>query len=267
MWNIFRYILALYFCMGLTFCSKASDSSPQNASAYNIKGKLTNISSYSDVTIQVSSTSSLSISNILNSLTTSSASPDSSGDFSVEIGEGCYNLAIAKPAYRDRNILHICADTNHRTIDLGDVGLSVERRFVMAASVGNEVIMAGGANADGNWTTVDILNVATGTLRIDNLIRRRARGIGAAVNNKALFAGGEECVSAPNVCTVSSLVEIYDSTTGSWTSTDLSVARAELSSAVTSDGYVVFAGGWTNTTVSDAVDIYNSNTGAWTTTT
>jgi len=154
--------------------------------------------------------------------------------------------------------------------DSGATGISLERRFIMAASVGDIVIMAGGSNVEGYWTNVDIYNVSTGVLELQYLTKRRGRGAAVALNNKAYFAGGEECNDLGwevGNCTMSSLVEIYDVTSKSWTVSNLSEARMELSAAVTIDGYVVFAGGFNTSTVSNVVDIYNSNTDTWSNTT
>jgi hypothetical protein len=62
-------------------------------------------------------------------------------------------------------------------------------------------------------------------------------------------------------------VDLYNSTTGAWSTAQLSVARWWL--AATSVGNVaVFAGGFTsaeNNANSDAVDLYNITTGMWST--
>lgn len=70
-----------------------------------------------------------------------------------------------------------------------------------------------------------------------------------------------------NIVIITDLVDIYNVSTGTWSSTNLTVPRVDIASAVTSDGYVLFAGGSAQTAASDRIDIYDSNTGLWTTAT
>jgi hypothetical protein len=57
-------------------------------------------------------------------------------------------------------------------------------------------------------------------------------------------------------------VDIYNVTSGSWTTATLSIPRHELA-ATSSQNLVFFGGGWNvTTTVYDQVDIYNSLNGS-----
>ncbi len=77
------------------------------------------------------------------------------------------------------------------------------------------------------------------------------------VGTKALFAGGNAGAG-----TVSAVVDIHDSATGTWTTANLSIARGWLAAASVGDK-AVFAGGLANGSSSYQVDIYNSSAGTW----
>src|SRR5206468_3798820 len=82
------------------------------------------------------------------------------------------------------------------------------------------------------------------------------------VGNLAMFAGG----SVGNSSTAN--VDIYNDSTGQWSTASLSQARMGL--AATSLGHLAFfAGGQTAPTgpYSDVVDIYDASTNQWSTTT
>ncbi|MBL0340047.1 MAG: hypothetical protein IPP71_03505 [Bacteroidetes bacterium] len=74
-----------------------------------------------------------------------------------------------------------------------------------------------------------------------------------AVGTKVFFAGGQS-LNGFNY----SVVDIYDNSTGLWTTANLSVARSGLS-ATTVGTKAFFAGGGA------VVDIYDNSTGLWTT--
>ncbi len=73
-----------------------------------------------------------------------------------------------------------------------------------------------------------------------------------------MFAGGRSSVA-------SSTVDIYDSTTNTWSSTNLSQARFDLVSA-TVGNKAYFIGGWTDGGgISDRIDVYDCDTNGWST--
>ena len=79
------------------------------------------------------------------------------------------------------------------------------------------------------------------------------------VGNEAIFAGGEANSGASNV------VDIYNSSTGQWSTATLSVPRGYLAATVVGTK-AIFAGGRTNSgDPSNVVDIYDSSTGQWST--
>ncbi|MBK9017737.1 MAG: hypothetical protein IPM82_28875 [Saprospiraceae bacterium] len=148
--------------------------------------------------------------------------------------------------------------------------LSAPRFSISAVGIGNKALFAGGGNIDPKQRigTVDIYDFTTGQWTAAELSMPRAAMGSAVVESPngpiALFGGGTSAVSGPYA---TDLVDIYHANTGTWSTTNLSQARAHLSA--TSVGHkVIFAGGITNDNVlSDRVDIYDALTGDWTTAT
>ncbi|MBK8564489.1 MAG: T9SS type A sorting domain-containing protein [Saprospiraceae bacterium] len=147
--------------------------------------------------------------------------------------------------------------------------LSIPRFSISAVGVGNKALFAGGGNLIQNTvsSTVDIYDFTTGQWTTTQLSGPRAAMGSAVVETSngpiALFGGGVTGFAGP----ATDLVEIYHANTDSWSTAQLSEARAHLSA--TSVGHkVIFAGGITNDNVlSDRVDIYDALTGDWTTAT
>jgi hypothetical protein len=83
-----------------------------------------------------------------------------------------------------------------------------------------------------------------------------------SVDGQAIFAGGFETQG-----TLSSAVDIYNETTGKWSTAALSEARAYLSAAAYGDD-AFFAGGYYDEAedVSDVMDIYDAQSGTWSST-
>ena len=64
---------------------------------------------------------------------------------------------------------------------------------------------------------------------------------------------------------VSNVVDVYNGTTGAWSTAQLSVARY-LVAAASVGNLALFAGGWiADGDYSAVVDVYNGGTGAWST--
>ena len=61
-----------------------------------------------------------------------------------------------------------------------------------------------------------------------------------------------------------SAVDLYNSTTGAWSTAQLSMARCSLAAASVG-GVAIFAGGWVGWYHTNVVDLYNSTTGMWST--
>lgn len=78
------------------------------------------------------------------------------------------------------------------------------------------------------------------------------------VGNKALFAGGGAGSGDSN------LVDIYDNSSGTWSTAKLSAPRYGMA-ATTVGNKAIFAGGGNGFTQTDIVDIYDDTTGKWST--
>jgi hypothetical protein len=76
----------------------------------------------------------------------------------------------------------------------------------------------------------------------------------AQVGTQVLIAGGRNPTS--------DLVDIYDASTGAWSTAQLSQARSAMATA-TIGTWVLFAGGYTPAGPSDVVDLYDSASGQW----
>ena len=142
-----------------------------------------------------------------------------------------------------------------------------------AAACGSLAFFAGGANLEpGDYTlsdVVDIWNSTTGMWSTQRLSVPRF-GMGAAsVGTKVLFAGGQNSISLDpgQVPTVTDVVDIFDTSTNTWSTHTLSTPRGFLGAA-TVGTKVLFAGGWLGDIhgqTTGRVDIYDSETDTWTT--
>ena len=79
-----------------------------------------------------------------------------------------------------------------------------------------------------------------------------------SANNKVYFAGGD-----PWTGQISNVIDIYDNTTGVWSTSYLQVPRA-WHAAIAVNDILYFAGGWTSTDSQQtcSVETLNTNTGA-----
>jgi PKD domain/Kelch motif len=96
--------------------------------------------------------------------------------------------------------------------------------------------------------------------QIGNLSIARYNMVVASAANKIIFAGGN------GELVISTRVDIYDITTGTWTTAELSAPR-EYMTAVSSGNKIFIAGGYENGSqiISSRVDIYDAGTNTWTT--
>jgi hypothetical protein len=72
-----------------------------------------------------------------------------------------------------------------------------------------------------------------------------------------VFAGGQTGASA-----YSAVVDVWNSTSGAWSTATLSVARSDLAAAAAYP-IIAFAGGVNATGISPIIDLFNCQTGAW----
>jgi hypothetical protein len=147
------------------------------------------------------------------------------------------------------------------------------------AVVGSKVFFAAGHHVDSNWTWVskkiNVYDTASNSCTVINF--NEARGGMAAVSfgNKIFFAGGwyrnfdlpvlycdddgTNCHYEPAIVG-SNRVDIYDVSSGTWSSTQLSEARGDITTAIV-DNKILFAGGGS----SKRVDIYDASSNSWST--
>ncbi len=147
--------------------------------------------------------------------------------------------------------------------------LSVARAFPVGVSAGNKVFFAGGINWQTleHFSTVDIYDTLTQEWTIGHLSTESFYNQAVAYENQVMFAGGFQLLSLnPPSYHFSDVVDIYDLSSSSWSTSNLSEARSGIASSVVGD-VALFAGGLTtNAQVSDRVDLYNFSTEEWSTT-
>jgi len=195
----------------------------------------------------------------------------------VEIGklsESRYGVAVA--AVGNKLLFAGGTDgyTNFSTVDIYDINtqtwsaaqLSEARAGIAAVAIGSKILFAGGVKQfdwDNGWynttSRVDIFDISTNTWTITELPEPRHfiyEQKGAAVGNKAFFAGRYDNYVADNIF-------IYDIPSDSWTTRPLGLQRYE--HAITSAGNKVFiAGGDTFGGPTKNIDVYDAISNVWT---
>jgi hypothetical protein len=143
--------------------------------------------------------------------------------------------------------------------------LSEARGFLAGVTLGNKVLFAGGTNANKKPTgRVDIYDVSTGKWTTANLSVPRALfpdPAAAAINNhQAVFGcGGHFGLNSPTWTSSSDVIDIYNSLTNTWSTTDLTQPLVLYATAGLQDHFIV-AGGVSfglDTTIVDKVEIYS----------
>ncbi len=151
------------------------------------------------------------------------------------------------------------------------ISLPSNRGRGAATAIGSKVFVAGGEEATPGTnfpctfsSTIDILDLSDNSWSLASLSVARMELSAITVGGKALFAGGLYS-TGPFSAGSSSVVDIYNSTTDTWSTSALSVGRSGMT-AVVDGSKAYFAGGATTaagSTYSTAVDIYDSATGTW----
>src|SRR5215470_14070542 len=133
-----------------------------------------------------------------------------------------------------------------RLVPMGS--LSSPRSEALTASAGNKILFIGGWHSGGNWwndpVPVDIYDISNNTWSTHSLVpdnpqftHFRFGAAIASVGTKILFAGGGDDFGDNQ----SSRVDIYDASTNSWSSAQLSSERQGLVAATVGEK-VLFAG-------------------------
>jgi hypothetical protein len=132
-----------------------------------------------------------------------------------------------------------------------------------AIAAGNKVFFAGGYRKYDPVnerfydfsTRVDIYDMATNTWSTAELKEARIGMAVAAAGNKVLFAGGYYINEGTGQGRSSNLIDIYDLSSNTWTTTTLSEYGIAMKAA-TVGSKILFTGG-------SAVDIYDASTNSW----
>ena len=147
--------------------------------------------------------------------------------------------------------------------------LSTGRAWIAAVNGNEKLFFAGGEDinaSSGDWTSdvVDIYDEVTEEWTTKSLSEGRVFLAAVKVGDKVLFAGGIKRLNWQNsIFETTNRVDIFDLTTGEWTTDTLSQARAFMASTVCNN-MAFFAGGWVGPgEVSNVVDIYDFDTDTW----
>jgi len=148
--------------------------------------------------------------------------------------------------------------------------LSVARHSIAAVANNNKIFFAGGEIGDGTWPVddVDIYDAYTDTWKSAHLSLAGSDIKATAVGNKVLFVGGDGGFSGGNR---HSRVDIFDDSSGEWTTALLSEYKVRGHEAVTINDKAYFAGGedWVienghgSWFCSDKIDVYDNTTNTW----
>jgi N-acetylneuraminic acid mutarotase len=140
--------------------------------------------------------------------------------------------------------------------------LSRGRSGLVTVSLGTKVFFAGGKNADGTFSNVvDIYDMGTHVWTATSLSRTGAYFAAATLGTKIFLAGGDNSTDVNN-SNVSNVVDIYDTSSSTWTTDTLSQKRSGLAAVALGDK-IFFAGGVTPSFWSAVVDIYDVSTHRW----
>lgn len=166
-------------------------------------------------------------------------------------------------------VLSLCANSP-AFCQWSKASLSQGRQWTTGASVGTKALFAGGYYYTNSYNIVtyngvDIYDDATGQWTTASLSTGRTRMAATSLDSLAFFGGGGSYVNTgtiPNF-TYSTRVDIYNTNTNQWSTSELSQARASLV-AVSAKGKVLFAGGENSTSFNiRTVDIYDIATNQW----
>lgn len=130
------------------------------------------------------------------------------------------------------------------------------------------VLVIGGTDDAGHvLASAELYNPSTGTWSATGGMNQPRRAFTATplANGRVLVAGG--VVDGGDECTGSNCrgtAEVYDPSTGTWSSTgSLASARGFHSAVALSDGRVLVAGGSQDGATSERAELYNPTTGTW----
>lgn len=143
---------------------------------------------------------------------------------------------------------------------------------ISIGAAGNKILFAGGETSNVCATTrVDIYDVVSGNWTISELSQARFGAAAASLGNKIFFAGGivplpgppgPGCYFTNMIDTRTSVIDIYDVSTNTWSIAQLSSPRFVSGAAI--NNKVLFAGGdaifWQP---NNRADVYDAGTNGW----
>jgi hypothetical protein len=147
--------------------------------------------------------------------------------------------------------------------------LSEARDNFASTSIANRFALFAGGYVELNKVSnvVDIFDYLSGKWSTSTLSQPRGLLTSTTLRELAFFAGGNATRNISNVIDISNVVDIFDSTTQTWSIATLSQNRSLLASASIGE-IVAFGGGSPDAlSASSIVDIYNITSNSWFTTT
>jgi len=130
--------------------------------------------------------------------------------------------------------------------------LSQPRIYLAAATLGDKVYFAGGANTSSS-AVVDIFDNTTNTWSTASLSQARHGLSATTAGNKIYFAGGATLINSNDVA--SAVIDVFDGTTNSWTTSSMAEPK-NLMASIAVANKIFWAGGGT-----DLVEIRDLSTG------
>ncbi len=153
---------------------------------------------------------------------------------------------------------------NAGTSTWSSMTLSQGRTVGAAAVVGSKVIFAGGYRVLAYCTRVDFFDVNTNARSTGALSQARSNIAVGVAGSKVVFAGGQKGQPTMGVINSSNVIDVYNDSTGTWSTATLSAARQDIAVAVVGSK-IIFAGGINmgSGLISKKADIYDAATGTW----
>src|SRR5438105_1811066 len=142
--------------------------------------------------------------------------------------------------------------------------LNTGRQFHTATLLPNgKVLVTGGNDSNRSFKSVELYDPTTGIWsRTADLIQDRNTHTATLLQSgKVLLAGGFSCGPPPQTCFALNSVELYDPTTGTWSSTgNLNTARDGHTATLLQNGKVLVVSGDQD---GNSAELYDAATGTW----
>jgi len=165
---------------------------------------------------------------------------------------GPTSFTIANANTVQTQVTNLVAGIYQFELKVIDAGGLFSKDTMQVSVNANNVVSSCDNRSNINATLVPIGTLSDGGIEL----------VSAAVGNKIFFAGGQRTITG-----YSSRVDIYDITTNTWSTAELSSANRMGMAAATVGNKVLFAGGMENDNgiQTSRVDIYDASTNTWST--